>query len=161
MFWWSIKASAWRSASNLDHFGDGWLLIRQAVQGVVEREQFVGCLVRGEVNPVQVDPIEAAGVADARLAPGVLDEDAPHGLGRRAEEVAAAVPRLCIVMTHQAQVRFVDQGRRLKSLAGFLPGETGGGQLAEFLVDQRQEPVGGAGVALFDRFEDPRHFVHG
>src|SRR5206468_923374 len=51
--------------------------------------------------------------------------------------------------------------RRLERLARSLPGELGGCQLAQLLVDQRQEPIGGAGIALVDRFEDPRHVVHG
>jgi hypothetical protein len=56
-------------------------------------------------------------------APGVLDEDAAHGLGRRGEEVAAAVPPLGVVRTYQAEVGLMHQRRGLERLAGRLAGQ--------------------------------------
>ena len=60
----------------------------------------------------------------------------------------------------QPQVRLVDQGRGLERLAGLLLGQPLGGQLAQLVVDQRQQLLGGLGVALLDGREDPGHFVH-
>ena len=55
---------------------------------------------------------------------------------------------------HQPQVRLVDQGRGLERLAGLLLGQLLGGQLAQLVVDQRQELLGRLGVALLDGRED-------
>ncbi len=41
----------------------------------------------------EVDSPEAAAAFLARLAPGGLDQDVPHGLGGGGEKVAPAVPR--------------------------------------------------------------------
>ena len=52
---------------------------------------------------------------------GLFDEDLAHGLRGRAEEMAPAFPA-GILIPHQAEIRLVDQGRRLKRLAGGQPG---------------------------------------
>ncbi len=85
------------------------------------------------------------------LAPGVLDEDAAHGLGRRGEEVAPAVPGPHRVRIHQPQIGLVDQGRGLERLARLLVREPQGCQLPQLVVDQRQQLLGGPRVALLDR----------
>jgi hypothetical protein len=56
--------------------------------------------------------------------------------------------------------RFVDQGRRLESLAGLLLGEFLGCQAAQLVVDQRQQLRGGVRVALFDGGQDAGHVSH-
>ena len=91
---------------------------------------------------------------------GAIDEDTAHGLGCRGEEVAATVPLLAPVRVDQPQVRLVDQGRGLERLAGLLLRQPLGGQLAELVVDQRQELLGGLGVAVLDGREDARDVVH-
>ena len=45
---------------------------------------------------------------------------------------------------HQPQVGLVDQGGGLQRLAGLLLGQLLGRQLAQLVVDQRQELLGGA-----------------
>ena len=60
----------------------------------------------------------------------------------------------------QPQIRLVDQGRGLERLAGLLLGQPLGGQLAQLVVDQRQELLGGLGVAVLDGREDARDVVH-
>jgi hypothetical protein len=53
------------------------------------------------------------------FAAGVLDQDAPHSLGGRSEEVAAVLPA-GIPLSHQPEVRLVNQGRGLERLTGLL-----------------------------------------
>ena len=60
----------------------------------------------------------------------------------------------------QPEVRLVDQGGGLERLAGLLLRQPLGGQLAQLVVDQRQELLGRLGVALLDRREDAGHVVH-
>src|SRR5262249_21313234 len=59
------------------------------------------------------------------------------------------------------RVSLVDQGGRLKRLAGLLPGKVLSGQLPQLVVDQGEELLGRPGVALLDGGEEPAHVVHG
>ena len=102
-----------------------------------------------------------AAVLRASLAAGAVDQDPPHGLGRGGEEVAAAVPVPgSLSASDQPEVRLVDQGRGLERLAGLLLRQLLGGQLAQLVVDQRQELLGRLRVALLDGREDAGDVVH-
>ena len=94
------------------------------------------------------------------FAAGSFDEDAAHGFRRGGEEMAAAVPVLGLFHVHQPQIGFMDQGRGLERLAGFFPGQFPRGQLAQLVVDQRQELLGGVRVALLDGGQDARDLGH-
>src|SRR5262249_41622127 len=48
----------------------------------IERQQFFIRQVGGEIEQVHVRALEAAAMLVASLAPGVLNQDPPHGLGR-------------------------------------------------------------------------------
>jgi len=52
------------------------------------------------------------------------------------------------------------QRRRLQRLPGFLLSEFLGRQLAQLIIDQRQELLGGVWVALFDRAQDRCDVAH-
>ena len=110
---------------------------------------------------VEVHATPVAPVLRALLAAGAVDQDPPHRLGRGGEEVAPAVPACSAARVHQPQVGLVDQGRGLEGLPGLLAGQPLGGQLAQLVVDQRQELLGRLGVALLDRREDAGHVAHG
>ena len=73
-------------------------------------------------------------------------------------------PRLshvrAVVGADEPEVRLVDQGGGLERLAGLLLGQPLGGELAQLVVDQRQELLGGLGVALLDGREDAGHVGH-
>ena len=75
------------------------------------------------------------------LAAGTLDQDAAHGLGRRGEEVAPAVPA-GVLGTDQAEIGLMHQGGRLERLAGLLPGQPLGGQFPQLVIDQGKELLG-------------------
>ncbi len=60
---------------------------------------------------------------------------------------------------NQPQVSLVDQGRGLKRLARFLTRQLLRGEFAQLVVDKRQQPFGGLGLALFDRHEDAGYVV--
>jgi hypothetical protein len=66
-----------------------------------------------------------------------------------------------VVHVHQADVGFVDQGRSLERLAGLFLRQLLRRQLAQFVVDQRQELLGRVRVTGFDARQDARNFVHG
>jgi hypothetical protein len=101
------------------------------------------------------------------FAAGLVHQDAAHGLGRGGKEVAAAVPlRLSHLRVarrrgrNQPQIGFIHQGGRLQCLPRLLVGELLGRQLAQLVVDQRQELVGGVRVALFDGGQDAGDIGH-
>ena len=92
------------------------------------------------------DARPAAALLRGPLAAGVLDQDAAHGLGGGREEVAAAVPVLGVGRADEPEVRLVDQGGGLEGLAGLLAGQPGGGELAQLVVDEREQLGGGLWV---------------
>ena len=70
------------------------------------------------------------------LQPTALVHEAFLCLVGGREEVTAAGPVLGLLTRDQPEVGLVDQGSRLQGLPGVLLGQPGGGQLAQFLVDQ-------------------------
>lgn len=94
-------------------------------------------------------------MAERFFTAGVVDEDAAHALGGGEEEVGAVFPGGLFVAA-EAEPGFVDEGGGLKGLAGGFAGEFGGGEAAEFAVDEREEFVGCARVALADALEEER-----
>src|SRR5262249_16783527 len=94
------------------------------------------------------------------LAAGGLDEDAAHGLGRGGEEVTAAIPALGVLAPDQTEVRLMDQGSWLESLARLLAREARGGQLPQLVVHKREQLGRGVRVAGLDRRQDLRDIGH-
>jgi hypothetical protein len=89
-------------------------------------------------------------MADARFLAGAIHENAPHGLGRGAEEMASAVPGPLVIGAHQAQPRFMDQRGRLEGLPGGFTGHALRRQPAEFPINQREQLRGSGGIALLN-----------
>jgi hypothetical protein len=102
-----------------------------------------------------------ATVPDTFLPAGLLHQDPPHRLCRRREEVPPAIPVLGFLHVHEPDVCLMHERRGLQSLAGLLLGHHLGRQLAQLIVDQRQELLGSRGVALLDGGEDTRDVGHG
>ena len=97
----------------------------------------------------------------APFTPGPVDEDAAHGRGRHAEEVLSIRELSFRLIADQTQVGFVDQRGSVERLPRPLLRQLLGGELAQLLVDQRQELLGGVRVALFEVGQDAGHVIHG
>jgi hypothetical protein len=97
----------------------------------------------------------------ALFAARLFYKDAAHGLCGGGEEMAAAVPLLRLLDIDQPEVGFVYQGGRLECVARLFLGQTLSGQLPQLLVDQGQELLGGARVALRNGREDASNVIHG
>ena len=54
----------------------------------------------------------------------------------------------------------MNQSRRLQGLPGLLLGELLRRQLAQLVVDQREQLAGGGRIALFDGRQDSRDLIH-
>jgi hypothetical protein len=132
----------------------------QTAQRVVEKEPFL--IGRGSsiFHPAEIDALAVAPVLLRFLAAGVFDHDAAHGLGRGGKEVAAAVPVSRLLYVYQPQVGLVNQGRRLQRLAGLLLSEFLRRELAQLLVDQGQELLGGVRIASFNVGQDAGNLIH-
>src|SRR5690349_8733185 len=78
--------------AELDQLGGLRILGGQAGEGLVDQQDLVVRVVDGQVGLEQVDAGESLPALAASLSAGVLDQDAPHGLGGGGEEMAPAVP---------------------------------------------------------------------
>jgi hypothetical protein len=132
----------------------------EAGERLVERDEVVIDRRRGDGQVVGLVSVQPAAVLGGLLAACGFDKDASHGLSRGGKEVAAMVPPVALGCANQPVVRFVDQRGRLQGVAGRLGGQTGGGEPAQLVVDQRQQLRGGVGVALREVGQDLGNFVH-
>src|SRR5204863_775691 len=103
--------------------------------------------VGGDVDAVEVEARPPAAALQAVLVAGAVDQDAAHGLGGGGEEVSAAVPLLRLLAADEAEVCLVNQRGGLKRLPGLLLGQFRGGELAQLVVDQRQQLGRGLRIA--------------
>src|SRR5262249_37500506 len=130
-------------------------------QGVVEKQELVWRRLRNQILAIEVQAPPAGSAAfDASLASGVVNQDATHGLSGGSKEVAAAVPVLRFLTFYQAGIGFVNKSRGLERLPRLLLRQLLRRQLAKFIVDERQELLGGTGVALLDGEQDSGDFGH-
>ena len=90
----------------------------------------------------------------------LVDQNPPHGLGRRPKEVPSAIPMLDLLSIYQSQIGLVDQRRGLERLARLFVSQFRGGQFTQFFVNQGKEVFGSLGVALFDGRQDEGHIAH-
>jgi hypothetical protein len=139
-----------REVAQLDQAGLQRVAPGELGEGRVQGQERLVRLGCGREVRVQLLTLPAAAVFEPPLAPGVLDQDTPHRFGGGGEEVFPGVPVLRVVHAGQAQVGFVDQRRGVEGLARLLLRQLLGGQPAQLVVDQRQELLGGVGVALLD-----------
>src|SRR5262245_35938207 len=143
----------------LDELAAEGVVAGEAVQGLVQGEEVIR---RGEGDGLGLLEVAAA-VPPASLlgalATGAIDEDPAHGLGRSGEEVAPAVPPPGLLGIDQPEIRLVHQRGRLERLAGPLLGQPLGRQLAELVVDQREQLLARPRLPVFDGREDASDVV--
>jgi hypothetical protein len=113
----------------------------------------------GDLDLVHVQPLLAAAVFGAALAPGAVHQDVPHRFGRRGEEVASSVPLLPF-RADQPQPGFMDERGRLERVPGGLLGHFRTGQSSQLFIDQRQQILRRCGIAVLNCFKDACHVAH-
>jgi hypothetical protein len=116
-------------------------LRRPTSERFIQRDDLVRWHTSWQLLAVEIDSLEAAAVNHCFLPPGILDEDAAHGLRRRREEVGPAVEPL---VADESQERLVDQGGRLEGLPRGFVSQLLSSEAAQLVVDQRQELAYGA-----------------
>src|SRR5262245_16178676 len=121
----------------------------QPLQRLIQRQKIMqGLVTGGEGKLIQVQSLRSAAMPQTPLPPCGFDEDSAHRLGSGGEKMPAAVPLLDSFATHQANVRLVDERRRLKCLAGRFVREPLCGQSSQFVIDQWQELPRRGGITL-------------
>src|SRR5258708_38600798 len=101
-----------------------------------------------------------AAVLATAFAAGVLDQDAAHSLGRGGKEMAPAVASALCISADQPEVCLVHERRGAERLPRLFLSQLRRRQLAQLVVDQRQELLGGARVALLDSGQNARDLTH-
>jgi hypothetical protein len=134
---------------------------RQTGKRIIERNEILGRGLHQRFSGFQRDALLVSATLGPLLAPGILNENTPHRLGRRSEEVSAAIPVLVgAIVPRQAQISLVNQRRRLKRLSWRLVGEPLRRQPAQLLVDQRQQLVRGFWIAVREGGQKVGYVVH-
>ena len=146
--------------AQLDQLRLRLVLLREFNQRLVDGQQSVVVPTRGEVDVFERLALPVAAAFDAAFAPRVLDEDAPHGLGRRGEKVSAVVPFGGRLGADQTHVRLVNQRRRLERLSRCLRGHARGGEIPQLVVHEREQLGGGLAVAGRSGVEESRYVRH-
>src|SRR5262245_48640791 len=119
-----------------------------------------GRLDRVEIDRVEIEPTPPTPGLAGLLVAGTVNENTAHCLGRGSKEMAAALEPRRGSRVNQAHISFVNQRRRLKRLPRLLLGQSHGSEVAQFVVDQRQELVGGRRITLLNGTQNARYFAH-
>jgi hypothetical protein len=96
--------------------------------------------------------MEASGAALGVMLAGVVNEDLAHDVGGEANEVSAVGP--VDVFAGEADISFVDEGGGLEGVAGALATHVGLGEAVKLGVNEREQAVGGGGIAGMHGFEE-------
>jgi len=84
-------------------------------------------------------------------------QDPPHRLGCNAEEMASIGE---LVIANQAHIRLMHQRGGIESVTRFLATKLCSGKMAEFVIDERQQSLGGRWFAVPNLIQNPRYIIH-
>lgn len=113
----------------------------ESLEGLVNREQLIVPVGRGRMAIVERH-LHSARPFSGGASPSVVGEDASHGERRHAHEMRTTVEGR--VLSHESQVRFVDECRGLQRVIGMLPPQLRDREHPQLIVQQREELVEGA-----------------
>ena len=94
------------------------------------------------------------------LAMGLINQKSTHRFSSRSKEVAARIPVLCLFDIDKPKVGIMHQCRRLQRLPRLFLRHLRGGELAQLIVNERQQFRGCLGIAVFDRLQDAGDVRH-
>ena len=95
---------------------------------------------------------------DRAFPPGVLDQDAAHRFCRR-KKISPSLPILT-AFAHQPQPRLMHQRRWLERVPGRFVQHSGGRQIPQLIVNQRQQFFSGLTLAFADGVQNQRDVAH-
>ena len=131
----------------------------ELIERFIDREQLVVIGRRGEVHFLNVHALLTAAVSNRLFAASSVNQNAPHRFSSRTEEMRSAIP-LLILVSSQAQPRFVNERGWLQSVAGSFIRHLRRRQSAQFVIDKGEQFIGGLGIAGPGAFENARDVAH-
>ena len=133
--------------AKLDDFSLAGVMSGEPIERFVHRQGlFLVAMRRGDFKFVNIDMLRPSAALVAMLSARALDENSPHRLGGRGEEMRS-VGKNSIA---EAKPGLMHQRSRLKSLSWPFPRHLLRGELAQFPVNQQQQCVRGYGIAKLD-----------
>jgi len=142
--------------AELDDAGLAGVVGGEAGEGLIDGGDFFEAVGRNGEVVVHLDAVEAAGATLGIVLACVVNEDLTHDVGGKADKVGAAVP--VDVFASEAEIGFVDERGGLESVVGALATHIGLGESVEFGINEREEALGGGGVAVVHSFEELSYF---
>jgi hypothetical protein len=130
----------------------------QPLERLVERQQFLGAIVRKQQALLERD-VPGAAAATLRLPSArVVNENASHHPGSDGEEVRPVAPVDAIEVDH-AHVRLVRECGRLQGVFAPLAPHVGASETTQLVVHDRHQPVEGLAVSRLEAREEHRHIT--
>jgi hypothetical protein len=100
-----------------------------------------------------------AAVTYGLTTPRALDQNSSHRFGRRGKKVRAILEGWRLI-ADEPQPGFVYKGGGLERLSCGFVGHPARSKSAQFVIDQRQELIGGSGIAALDGVEELGRVTH-
>ena len=133
--------------AQLDDFSLASIVSGEPVQRFIDRKRLFLVAKRcGDLKFVNIDMLRPAAALLAMLPARPLDEDSPHGLGSRGEEMRS-IGEDSIT---QAKPGLMHQRSRLKRVSRLFSRHLLRRQESQFGVDERQQFIRSPEVAFFD-----------
>lgn len=145
--------------TQLHHLCLSGIMFGQSIQSLMQGKQLPVVHTRGEIEAVEIHALRSAAMPQIIFASCVVDQDAAHRLSGGGKKMSPVLPLRLLIAT-QAQPSFVNESGGLQGLAGILTGHFLRGELAQFLIDQRQEFVRRLRIALIQALKDDSEFAH-
>src|ERR1019366_2973315 len=79
--------------------------------------------------------------------PRMINQNAPHELGRNREKMGAILP-LHVLVIHQPHIGFVDQGTRLEAMSRPLTSHVASREAVEFVINDWSQAVESSAISI-------------
>jgi hypothetical protein len=132
---------------------------RQGRERVVDGQQFLGRHGHGDAGFVQFVADQVGAMFEPLFAPGVVDKDLLHRRGGRLEEMPA-IGEVLVALSRDLQPGLMHECGGLQGLSGFLIRHPDDSELAQLLINKREQLIGGLGVTLLNAVEDACDVAH-
>src|SRR5215469_12487745 len=144
--------------THLDDLGLAGVELFEAREGFFEKQELGGALFGDSDSFIEVNANLLAATHGGVVLAGVIDEDAAHHVGGKADEVCVVLP-LDVLLLGDSKVGLVDKGGGLESMVAPFAAHVAFGEAVELGVDERQELVGGSLVPAIHRLQQKRDFA--
>jgi hypothetical protein len=115
-------------------------------KGLVQRQEFLQALDLRKNVLVEGHAPNVPSTLGRRSFPCMIHQDLPHQVRGNSDEVSAILPGL-IGLFHEAEIRFINQGRRLEGMAGPLPAQISCRNAPQLVIDECKETRLGVSLA--------------